>query len=377
MPRRGENIRKRKDGRWEGRYIKNYDIYGKAKYVSVYGKSYSEVKQKLIVASSSIDAEKDINKNSNLLFRDVLFLWLENNRLKLKPSTYSKYYRMIEKHLVPVIGSTAISNVNTPYLNNLLCEKSNNGRLDSCGGLSATYVSTMGFILKSAMVFAQENNYCHSLKGSVIMPVKTKSQLKVLSLNEQERLENACFKNSSNKELGIILSLYTGMRLGEVCGLKWEDIDFETNTVHIYHTVERIQNNYDISNNRKTKLVLMDAKTTNSNRVIPIPSKLMPLLCKEKSGFVIKGDVYEYTDPRTLQYAFKKKLKESNLNNINFHALRHTFATRCIESGMDAKTLSEILGHSDVNITLRTYVHSSLEHKRKQMEAMAAICGQK
>lgn len=377
MPRRGENIRKRKDGRWEGRYIKNYDICGKAKYVSVYGKSYLEVKQKLIVASSGIDTKTEISKNNNLLFREVLFMWLENNRVKLKSSTYSKYYRIIEKHLVPIIGNTSIRNVNAQYINDILCEKSSNGRLDSCGGLSATYVRTMGFILKAAMVFAQENNYCHALKGTVIMPLKTKSQLKVLSLAEQERLENACCKNSSDKELGIILSLYTGMRLGEVCGLKWEDIDYETNTLHIYHTVERIQNNYDICNACKTKLVLLDTKTANSDRVIPIPSKLMPLLRKEKSGFVLKGDVYEYTDPRTLQYFFKRKLRESNLEDINFHALRHTFATRCIESGMDAKTLSEILGHSDVNITLRTYVHSSLEHKRKQMEAMVAICGQK
>ncbi len=377
MPRRGENIRKRKDGRWEGRYIKNYDACGKAKYVSVYGKSYLEVKQKLITATSGIDADTDNHKNKSLLFREVLLLWLENNRVKLKLSTYSKYYRMIEKHLVPVIGNTPISNVNTQYLNNILCEKSSNGRLDSCGGLSPTYVRTMGFILKSAMVFAQENNYCHTLKGTVIMPVKTKSQLKVLSLAEQERLENACCKYSSNKELGIILSLYTGMRLGEVCGLRWEDIDYETNTMHIYHTVERIQNDYDIRNNRKTKLVLLDAKTANSDRIIPIPSKLLPFLSKNQTGFVIKGDVYEYSDPRTLQYFFKKKLKETNLDDINFHVLRHTFATRCIESGMDAKTLSEILGHSDVNITLRTYVHSSLEHKRKQMEAMVAICGQK
>lgn len=177
--------------------------------------------------------------------------------------------------------------------------------------------------------------------------------------------------------MGIILSLYTGIRLGEVCGLKWEDIDYETNTMHIYHTVERIQNNYDIRNNSKTKLVLLDAKSVNSDCIIPIPSNLLPYLSKNKTGFVIKGDVYDYTDPRTLQYFFKKKLRESNLDDINFHALRHTFATRCIESGMDAKTLSEILGHSDVNITLRTYVHSSLEHKRKQMEAMVAICGQK
>lgn len=377
MPRRGENIRKRKDGRWEGRYIKNYDINGKAKYVSVYGKSYLDVKQKLITAASGIDADTDNHKNKSLLFREVLFMWLENNKVKLKPSTYSKYYRMIEKHLVPVIDNTPITNVTVQYINNILCKKSSNGRLDSCGGLSATYVRTIGFILKSAMTFAQENNYCNTLKGTVNMPVITKNQLRVLSITEQQRLENACCMNSSNKELGIILSLYTGIRLGEVCGLRWEDIDYETNTMHIYHTVERIQNNYEACSTCKTKLVLLDTKTANSDRVIPIPSKLMPLLHKEKSGFVIKGDVYDYADPRTLQYFFKKKLKESKLDDINFHALRHTFATRCIESGMDAKTLSEILGHSDVNITLRTYVHSSLEHKRKQMEAMVAICGQK
>lgn len=123
---------------------------------------------------------------------------------------------------------------------------------------------------------------------------------------------------------------------------------------------------------------MCDVKSITSNRIIPIPTNIFPLLirCRKDNGFVIKGKSYEYTDPRTYQNSFHKCLVSCNLRSINYHALRHTFATRCIEAGVDIKTLSEMLGHSSVNITLNTYVHSSLEHKRKQIELLNSICGQ-
>lgn len=373
MSRKGENIRKRKDGRWEGRYIKSRTAEGQAKYTSVYAKTYVEVKQKLTAAKNNSDIEPE--KKTNPPFGKILLLWLENSKIKVKKSTYEKYRTIIEKHLMPSVGNVPADNIDTQLINKVIREKSLNGRLDSCGGLSPTYVGTIAFIMKSAAVFAYETGNGNALKGTVTLPAKPKSRLKILSLPEQERLERVCFDNLSDKELGIILSLYTGMRLGEVCALQWEDIDLKANTVHICHTVQRVTDEEN-ENGGKTRLVLSSTKSADSDRIIPIPSKLQPLLSDNKKGFVIKGTVYDYTDPRTLQYQFKKKLKESNVENINFHALRHTFATRCIESGMDAKTLSEILGHSDVNITLGTYVHSSMELKRKQMEAMVSVCGQ-
>ena len=178
------------------------------------------------------------------------------------------------------------------------------------------------------------------------------------------------------KLLGILLSLYLGLRLGEVCGLKWADFDFENNCVYIQRSVERIPD-YDDSKN-KTRLIITEPKTAASFRVLPIPSRLRGLIYKMmdySSEFVIPGKTHKYVDPRTLQYSYKKILNECHLRDIHYHSLRHTFATRCIESGMDVKSLSEILGHSSVNITLNIYVHSSLEHKQKQIDNVF-ICGQ-
>lgn len=168
------------------------------------------------------------------------------------------------------------------------------------------------------------------------------------------------------------------MRIGEICALKLSEIDFEDRTIHINNTVSRIPFETKDHWQPKTKLLLSNAKTSTSNRVIPITSTLYNILLEMKnseSEYLIKGAAYPYTDPRTLQYFFKKTLKKCNLRDINFHALRHSFATRCIESGMDIKSLSEILGHSNVNITLNTYVHSTVILKRKQLEAMIDYCG--
>ena len=195
----------------------------------------------------------------------------------------------------------------------------------------------------------------------------------------QLQLENYLHINIDNRKLGALLALYTGMRIGEVCGLRWCDIDFDSQTIHIRNTVERIKNINQKPGEPKTVLVLCNAKTVSSDRIIPIPAKIMELLIlfrRKDEQFVMEGYLYDYTDPRTFQYAFHSYLKESNLKKVNFHALRHTFATRCIESGMDVKSLSEILGHASVNITLNTYVHSSLEQKRTQINSMLVYCGQ-
>jgi len=378
MSRRGENIHKRKDGRWEGRYIKNYDINGKAQYGSVYSKSYLEVKKKL--NEKKYETTKNIlpSKDRYTSLREVLYLWLDNNRVSLKEQTFSKYKRLIETHIVPVIGSVNIKSITSTYINKFLYEKTENGRLDGSGGLSPGYIKTLSFILNSSLKFAAQEGLCNFIAGSIITPPNKPRKLDVLSVNEQMILEHYIFNNLNEKNIGILLSLYAGLRIGEVCALKWSDINFDEKTIHIKDTVSRIATVTEEFTQTKTKLQINDAKTYSSNRIIPIPEILYNLLLQSKnteSEFVLKGSSYPYTDPRTLQYAFHKKLKDCGLRDINYHTLRHTFATRCIESGMDVKSLSEILGHSNVNITLNTYVHSSVSLKRKQLETMVSFCG--
>lgn len=380
MPRRGENIRKRKDGRWEGRYIKEYDCNGKAKYHSVYGKSYLEIKEKMRNITEETVRNDALKKERNFTFQDILYLWLKSNQINLKNQTYSKYVFLIENHIIPILGNVKIERIESELLNQFLYEQSLNGRLDKQGGLAASYLQTIHFIITSALDFSVKEGYRSSFIGKVSKPNMKKNLriLNVLTAEEQNLLENYLLQETDTYKLGILLSICMGLRIGEVCGLKWEDIDVRARTLHIQHTVERISNTLNANDGQKTILALCDTKTISSNRIIPIPSIIFSQLKKfqKSNGFVVPGKKYEYTDPRTLQNKFHKALISCGLKSTNFHALRHTFATRCIETGFDIKTLSEILGHSNVTITLNIYVHSSLEHKRKQIELLSSIRGQ-
>lgn len=380
MPRRGENIRKRKDGRWEARFIKSYNSEGKSVYGSVYGKTYFEAKRKQTEMLKKLSENAHQINDHEVTFREVLFLWLSNNKLKLKNQTYAKYMYLIENHIIPYLGNIKIKKMDNIVINEFLYDKSIQGRLDGKGGLSASYLQTISFIINSAVQLSVKQGYRASFSGEITKPNKRicKSEPDFLSVHEQSVLEQHLLSQPTERNVGILLSLYMGLRIGEVCGLKWDDIDFTAKTIHVKHTVERIININANQNDNKTILVLCEPKSITSNRIIPIPSRIFPLLNRYKNnrGFIIKGKTYEYTDPRVFQNSFHKCLDSCKLRSINYHSLRHTFATRCIEAGVDMKSLSEMLGHSSVNITLNTYVHSSLEHKRKQIELLSSICGQ-
>lgn len=173
--------------------------------------------------------------------------------------------------------------------------------------------------------------------------------------------------------LGVLISLNTGLRVGEVCALAWEDVDFDEEILHIRHTVSRVQ---ATGSNRKTRLILDAPKTKASRREIPISTFLFPALLeahsKTVSRFVVSGKS-DFANPRTFELQYHKLLAQSGVPQLNYHALRHTFATRCIEAGVDMKSLSEILGHGSVSITLETYVHSSIQLKRAQLEKLKQL----
>lgn len=376
MAKRGENIRKRKDGRWEGRFIKCRNSDGKAIYGSVYGKTYTSVKEKLKEVNNN---QFEFLKGNKMTFGEALFLWLENNKVKQKTQTYSKYLHLINTQIKPSIGHIKLSKINYVIINQYVSEKSTSGNLITNAGLSPSYIQTICFIIESTIRFCVENNLCSPVSGKIIRPTKQRKNIKILSFEEQKLLESSLLNNINETKIGILLSLYAGLRVGEVCGLKWENIDLENGIISIDSSVERIKNVNKENCSSKTVLILTDTKSETSNRTIPISKVLQKILLKNKQNnnrFVIEGKSHPYADPRTLQYAFKKCLKECDLPEVNYHALRHTFATRCVEAGVDIKSLSEILGHSNVNITLNTYVHSSLEQKKLQMEKLNIYCGQ-
>jgi len=187
-------------------------------------------------------------------------------------------------------------------------------------------------------------------------------------------LETYIKMNMDFTKLGVLISLHTGMRIGEVCALSWDDIDLKAKVVHVRHTISRIRN--EEPDSTKYKLVIETPKTESSVRDIPLTPYLISALIILKSGtvspYVISSDS-TFVNPRTYEYRYKKILKDCNMQQFNYHVLRHTFATRCIEAGMDIKSLSELLGHADISFTMKKYVHPSLDLKRMHIEKMTQL----
>lgn len=374
MSRRGENIRKRKDGRWEGRYEKGRNFKGAIIYGSVYGKTYREAKEKLAWAAMKAGSAS-VPKTRELDFREVLLLWMEHNRVHYKGATEKKHQDLINAHILPVLGDVKVTKITATMLNSFALKKLQHGRLDGTGGLSASYVRSMMLIIGSAMKYAADEQMCPPMKSPVYKPAVPKKDLPVLSQAEQKKLENYLHIGLDATRLGVLLALYTGLRIGEVCALAWEDIDFEREMIHVRHTVSRV-NCPDNASSRKSILIIDAPKTQASVRDIPILPNMLPILedfASSSSSRYVVSDTPNFVSPRTFEYRYHRLLKGCGVAPIHFHALRHTFATRCVESGIDVKTLSEILGHSDTSVTLNTYVHSSVERKRAQLQKLTAF----
>lgn len=374
MAKRGDNIHKRKDGRWEGRYKKGRRSDGTIQYGSVYGKSYTEVKKKLKDAAT-LTGVFSVPQNREKTFGEILNLWMDNNRPKLKGATINKYQNLIDTHISPALGNTKISDLTSTVINAYLSEKMKCGRLDKKGGLSPSYVKSIMLIINAAIQFAVKEEICAPLKTPISKPTLTKSELRILSFDEQKKLEMYLRLGTDPSKLGILLSLHTGLRIGEVCALSWEDIDFTNCIIKVRHTVARVRNTSEKTTSQ-TKLIIDSPKTKASVRDIPIPSVLLSELVSHRkvstSKYII-SDKDTFVSPRTFEYRYHRILSESGVESVNYHALRHTFATRCIEAGVDVKSLSEILGHANVGVTLNTYVHSSMEMKRTQLEKLISL----
>lgn len=197
--------------------------------------------------------------------------------------------------------------------------------------------------------------------------------MRVLSYDEYKLFSEYLLEDMNFSKFGVYLSLYTGIRIGELCALKWSNVRLDEQILKIDKTMQRIQT---YERNEKTKIIITEPKSLCSRREIPLPQFLCAILRNYKRNnncFLLSGESERFVEPRALSYIFKKYVKECGLKDLNFHALRHTFATRCVESRFDIKILSEILGHSSVKITLDRYVHSSMELKRKNMEKLAEI----
>lgn len=372
MPRRGDNIRKRKDGRWEARYRLTDSNGNTRKYGSVYGKTYQEAKGK-----RDMIIKQGIEKSSSkeILFKDLLKAWQDANRVRIKEASVSRYQNLIETHILPELGDKKLKQINIPAINRFVTSKLDNGRLDGTGGLSPAYVRSIILIISAALKYGATEGLCEPLRSPIVKPSVVKKDICVLCYSHQTRLEKELLTDITEEKLLIYITLYTGLRIGEVCALRWDDINLESKIIFVRQTVSRI---WVYENEKKSSsLTIGPPKTGSSMRCIPICSRLYEIIMKfprrKASGYVLPcNDGSSFISPRTFEYRYKKLLQLCSLDPINYHTLRHTFATRCIEHGVDIKSLSEILGHADASITLNTYVHSSIELKRLQLEKLTS-----
>lgn len=375
MPRKGENIYKRKDGRWEGRFIKLRVEQGKAKYGYVYGKTYSDVKNKLLEKKTQAAIAQVSTKPPTVLYQAVLISWLESQRLSVKESTFAKYYQAIFTHLIPDLGCIPTESLSVNLFEQYVSHLLKAGRIDKKGGLSPKSVNDILVIIKSTIEYAKERNMGIGCNLNSIHIKQLKKEMRVLSIEEQKRLTSVLMNDVNRIKFGILLSLYTGIRVGEICALKWDYLDISLGVLSIKKTMQRIRDP-SIQSDKKTKIIITSPKSDCSIRKIPLPSFIVSIakdLQAPETSYVLTGSSEKIMEPRTMQNHFKVLLQKSDVRDANYHALRHTFATRCIESGFDVKTLSEILGHSNVAITLNKYVHSSFELKIENMKKLSCL----
>ena len=369
MGRHGENIRKRGDGRWEARYMVYDEEKGEKVCRSVYGHTYEEVKKKrasISEMSAVLDQTENASEQGANAAKDIDFgtaarEWLAAVRSAQKPSTFEKYSLIYHSYLEKAFGGMMLLQVT---------EKAAGNKLASCGALSESLQKSIYGVLNSILRYAA-GQYHMALSEIKRPSVKTRwKEAGTFTKSEQTKLLSVLCADMDRFRLGVLLCLFTGLRLGELCALKWSDIDLADKTLTVRRTVQRLY-----VENAATKTVLVETfpKSGNSKRSIPLQDTVVALLndFRNAKEYVFGGD--KPLDPRTMQNHYKKILNEAGVDYKNFHTLRHTYATNCIEGGTDVKSLSEMLGHSSVKITLNYYVHPSMDTKRMYADSLCAF----
>lgn len=363
MARHGENIHKRKDGRWEARIITGYDEHDKAVYRSLYGKSYDEAKLK----KETLYGNGISTLRSDMTFDQIAEQWLSSKSGTIKTTTYNHYLNQYELHIKPVFANKRIIDLKTEDYNKFLKQKEDDG-------YSSRTLILLRTIIKMILFYAEKKHNIPVAK-EIHMPKKPRKTVEAFTRKEQAALNQYLSAHLDHYALGILISLYCGLRIGEVCALQWKDIDLNNEIITVSKTLIRIQNKYG-TDDKKTKIVLQKPKTESSSRKVPIPDCIKTVMTdfdhNNPDCFVITGNDH-YMEPRVCLRKFKKIMYDLNMVDYTFHACRHTYATRCVELGVDAKILSELLGHSSVKTTLDRYVHPSMDIKREQVNKLRMI----
>ncbi len=295
---------------------------------------------------------------------EIIELWKEDKKKYVKKSSYAAYSLLVQNHLLPVFGEK--HTIDEKEVQAFVFQK-----LDE--GLSQKTVKDILIVLKMILKFGDKNNWLEFKPLDIQFPTEHQNHnIDILSRTHQKTIMKYVQDNFTFRNLGVYLCLSTGMRIGEVCAITWEDIDTDNEVINVSKTIQRI---YSIEDGiRKTELIIDSPKTKNSIREIPINRNLLRMLKPFKKivnpAFYVLTNDAKPTEPRTYRNYFKNLMSELNLPAIKFHGLRHSFATRCIESKCDYKTVSVLLGHSNISTTLNLYVHPNMEQKKKAINQM-------
>ncbi len=305
-------------------------------------------------------------------FKEWLPEWFEHYvKPSAKERTILYYTVIIEKHLIPDLGEYELEELTPIVLQRYVSELLSKGNLRTGNGLASNTINSIITVIQGSLRQAFEVGYIESYTADKIRRPKAKDkQVSCFTREEQKQIEKAVMNDTRVKMFGVVLCLYTGLRIGELLALEWTDIDFAKNEINVTKSC------HDGRKNGKFCRISDTPKTDTSIRIVPIPKQLMPLLRetkrKNRSRYVV-GDGDKIISVRSYQYSFTLMLKKLNIPHKGFHSLRHTFATRALECGMDVKTLSEILGHKNPTVTLNRYVHSLLGHKHDVMNNLGKL----
>ena len=364
MCKRGENIYRRKDGRYEGRYVVERRGQGPTRFGYVYGRQYADVRQKLLLKKAEMLAQMGGAPGSSVSFETWTRQWMQTSVMgRVKESTYQKYRQILERHLLPRLGRLRLNDIDKETVQWLIED------LEAQGMAEAT-VRGIYMVLKKALTKAQsERAMVGNPCDEIAIRRSQAAEQRVLTSREQRLLRH----NAGTEGLPVLLGLYTGMRLGEVCGLKWEDIDWENRTITVRRTAQRIARQ---GSGARTMLITGAPKTLTSFRTLPVPDFILSLLKQlmrvtgARGGYVF-GTATRPAEPRTIQRQSDRVMKRMGIVGAHFHTLRHTFATRMLEMGVDVKTVSQLLGHSSAKMTLDIYAHSLMGERKRAIDRLA------
>lgn len=416
MAKKGLNIYKRKDGRWEGR-VRTMTVSGGRGYRSVYGHSYKETREKVLALARKLAGEKGKKENEGqegpgkeggcgeagfegeagageqpssgaqscsgvqpssgvqpcpLTIGEIVDRWLEEKKGVWKESTYACYFQIVERYI------RGIGNREGKEFSDASCRDFLEGiRKKSDGaGISPAYARSIGTVLRQAFRHMSREHGCRLPELGAGRSCR-RPQVEVPTDQVMGKLMDHLAAHAGDSTcLGVLLACCTGIRIGELCALKWGDIDLEAGVLRVNRNMQRIRRCG--KGEAGTRVAVQTPKTSSSVRSIPLPGFLLRLLKanrREADAYLVAGKKREWAECRTVQYRFAALLKSCGIGHFKFHTLRHYFASRCIRRGFDVKSLSEVMGHSSIQVTLGLYVHSTMEHKRELMEGVFQEAG--